>query len=428
MFLIRPAGANQNAKVAIGGGGPLLGSAIYGMPAGATEEALPILADFSYIRPWAGKDRNASLNAVPAGGRSYNIQLRNAGLDQAWGTLRIGLVNYGAAYNVVRCYVGRQGVSSITEDQTTGFLTVAASPVAIAAGDYKGKTTWIADGIPLTPGANNRFQLALELSEGAPIATFGEFPTHQGIGWIPTYQEQLTNNLSTGFNLAGDRAWDGMPLLVVEFQVHPTNIVSLPFNGDSTTYAMGDGDQPLGRPLGIPGRLESRWRTAGVKIAPVNIGHPGYDTAEYNDVIEQMIADGYKLRVIDRQVDSVNSVTRGKPTTDINVDLLAAEALMAPQPVIHRLGPGGSDLVDHASDWQAGTVTERTWVKTNRPDTVNAGIETTVTNAATLAINATYFFDETSDVHLSQAGYTQAEADMHARIKTILDTLAGETL
>jgi hypothetical protein len=397
----------------------------------AAATLLPLLQDSLIIRPWAGVNISGPSDRVPAGqSKSYNIDFRPVGPDQAWTAMDIGLANVGPAYDLQYLAVGRQGMNSLTGNQATGYLGILTSGAqTIPSSGIECRTTWVASDIPLSPASGqNRFRVALQVGEGAPLESYGEWPNYQGLGWVATYQEVLGANLTGGFNVGGGNQGFSMPMLVIRLKGLTTTVVRLPMVGDSTTESYGEANQPTGRAYGIPGRLEARWRSAGVRIAPVNLGFPGYDTAQYNQVIAQLVADGYGFRIWDRQSDSVNNVKHGKATSEIRTDLLAAEALVAPQPMIHRLGPGGQDIADHASDWQAGTVIERTWIKTNRPDLVQAGFETTVTDPVTLRINPGYFYDESEDLHLNSPGYTQGEADMHAWYKSTLDARAGVTL
>jgi len=185
---------------------------------------------------------------------------------------------------------------------------------------------------------------------------------------------------------------------------------------------MGDEDQGIGRPYGFVGRLESRIRAGNARICPVNVGHPGMDTDQINQLIQATLAD-FPIRVACRQFDSVNSVAHSKPSTDTRADLAAAESIMGAQPIVTYLGPGGNAIVDHPENWQTPAVAERTWVKANRTNVVT-GTETRVTNATTLAIAGGYVI---GDVHLNNAGYTALEEDTFAQFKAAIDAKAGIT-
>lgn len=164
MFLIRPAGANQSAKVAIGGGGPLLGSAIYGMPA-ESGEPLPPLSLWHQID--GGQDYGASVT----GGSVWFWPNPVVGTFQVW-VQNIENTTFDAAQAIVES-------TSASPSSLTGWgLNVSG---------------WTLDTATYTPGTGTYDSPAATLSDVMELAN----------PLAPTEYAQFQERHSTGDLTAG---------------------------------------------------------------------------------------------------------------------------------------------------------------------------------------------------------------------------------
>lgn len=374
------------------------------------------LADHTYIIPGAGAFGSESFDPRPGAIRPLKLRLRPNGPANTFQTVRIGLMNNGDPYTINRCYLMRAGNTNtaVTENFDTGIVTVSAAPVVIAAGtDEDLSLTWLSLAIP-TGSPRSEVVLLIEAAGGSPNPSWGA-SNMPGLGWVPTNDELLNNNLSSGINLSGQQNWGIALPVVVEFGGLSTPVCTLPAFGDSWIYAYGDQDQYT-RPYGLMGRLSDRWRTSGDPIAPINFGRNGFRTSQTLPRIEFLLAN-LDIRAMLVQFNSLNNVILdpASPVGGCRTDWDAVESLAGSRRLLPIVAGGTNNA---PVGWWTTWVADMDWMVARNPQT-NVDTYDTVVNIATGEINTGFAF--TADyTHLNWDGYDQQELDAYANIRAVL--------
>lgn len=399
----------------------------------APPSVLDVLSSYSVSIPGS---LNLTTGSVLNADRSYKLRLIPPGPDQAFTGYQIGLMNPSTTtpYNIKYLSVGRWNDTTLTQNPATGHVTLVSTDTPVPAGTDPHPTTgealfpgaWETSIQPITPSGTNGIRVALELAAGHPRCNWGFFPSHQGTGWVATYEEVLPGSLSTSWSLTGgDQAYNELPLLYVKWHGLNQTIVTLFGLGDSHANGIGDADQPFA-PYGIFGRMNARWRTAGIRIGAVNVARVGHNTAQIRKRL-QFIRERFDARLVAHQGFSINNISQGIPYAQFRTDWISSEDYATSEGItlLPFLGFGANGIVDHPEDWWTPMKAEQDWLIARRPNT-QTGIRTTVQNMSTGGYNSGYVYSDGG--HPNNAGHTQVEADSHAGFKSAIDAIAGVTL
>jgi hypothetical protein len=389
----------------------------------ATEEAppgLPVLENRTYAVPGGLFADGASIN----GGESRLLCLRPPGIYQAFAEYEILVLNPRATtYSVLFAAVGNRSASALTENPATGFVTLINTPTTVPAGDgaiSSGKDS-LRPGVlslgrrALPMSGGNGLQLAIELSAGAPRQIWGG----NAIGYEPTLNK-IPRSLSAGWDISGGQESFGVqPCIAVIYYGLASDMVTLPFDGDSWTRAFGDNDQPYPGAVGVPYRLEQRWRTAGVRIAPINMGRDGLTTAQIA-ARAAWIIDTFAPRCMARQYYSINNDMQSVGNASVESDFASTETALGPQPLLPLILAGNNV---GTSGWWAPVKALEDACKISRPETID--LSAPIINAADGTILTGYNY---VDSHPNNAAYSLMESTAHAAILAWCEAKAGASL
>lgn len=390
---------------------------------------LPIMQNYTMVMP-------GSLNlgtAVNSSARSWCIDIcpRRSPSALSFSRVRVGLLN-NSRDNIYVCKhisVGRLSDSALTENASTGFVTLATD-VNIPVGTGSLGTEALYPGIwrsawhNITPSGGNGVRVAVELGANHPYHTWGSRPDYYGIGWKQG-DTGLSNSLSSNWDVSSKSYTFGdHPLLFVEFDGLSESVVWLPVIGDSHFDGIGDENSPF-RPFAVSGRLAQRWQTEGVKILPVNLARSGANTAQIAERL-QWVADNFPVRAAIVQGFSINNISQNIPYEQSRTDWLAVEATEAGKriSILPMLGAGSDGIPAHTG-WWPPMKTEQDWLISRRPETVTS-IRTTVQDMTDGGYATGYVYTDGS--HPNTAGYTQWEADSYAAIRAWCEAKAGQAL
>lgn len=269
---------------------------------------------------------------------AYTNRYRPAGpANQQYSRIRIGWrvqSNQSCTLDAMFVSSGGAAVNAITEDTATGWKTIVpiGSPVAIGPGGDPayGTIQWLGE-LDVTPNGLGDIYISAQAT-GTSIPTIGLGSSTGGkdsIGWVRTGKELLTNLLTSGTfaPLTGGESFGTTFPLVIEFIGLTAPVAVLPFFGDSHAWGYGDDNQPS-RPAGITARLDDAWRTAGKKVAVVNMARPGLTTAQMNDVLSLYLPLFPYFKIIAVQEGSINNYANGLLDAQLQTDWLASEAIV----------------------------------------------------------------------------------------------------
>lgn len=371
-------------------------------------------SDYTYILPSGGF---LDGGADTPGSISYNVEVYPTGPDNTFTSLRIGLANIGAAYTVNRCYIMRSdnASTSITEDISTGLVTIVGAPTVIAAGtDEEPTWTWLGASSTSWTGGLASVKVLIELAVDARRTTWGDY-AWSGLGWYVTNQEQLTTNLSSSISFTGSQAWDGLPLMTVKFENLSTPICWLPCVGDSWFAGYGDGPGPY-RPVGWEGRLDTSWYTNGDPIGIMLFGRSGYTTTQSLSRLESLLAN-FDCRAAVVQFNSLNNVSAPLPDTQCRTDWAIVEDLMGSR----KLAPlvGGGTLDSLYPGWFTAWKANSDWMVARNADT-NVDVYDTLVSPTTGEIAAGLAYVDNS--HPDADGYTTWASDMITNLRALLSS------
>lgn len=385
----------------------------------------PILNNYSFVVPGTlGLSGNFKTEA-----QSWVISLRPGNFsDVSFTGVRIGLLNASTTttFTIKHLSVGRLSDSSLTENASTGFVTLAteqAVPVGTDAwnGEAVRPGIWRSAIHSITPSGGNGIQVAIELAANHTQVSWGGSLTKAGIGWIPG-NTKLSNSLSSSWSIASPSfAFSEHPPLFVEFFGLSKSVVFLPVIGDSHIAGIGDNNNPF-NPYAVPGRLADRF--AGSKrIAPINCGRSGHTT----DLIAERfswLCDNFDVRCAMVQGFSINNISNNISYAQFRADWQEVETTSISNGVriLPILGAGADGIVDHSEDWWTPMKAEQDWLIARTPETVT-GIRTTVQNQTNGHYNTGYVFSDGG--HPNDAGYTQWEADSYLAVQSQLEMWTG---
>lgn len=410
------------------------GTATSGLQGGGSAvAALDILSTSSISIP-------GSLNLLtgsPLGSaRSYKLRLVPPGPDQAFTGYQIGLLNPSTStpYNVKYLSVGRWNDTTLTENPATGHVTLVSTDTPIPAGTDAHPVTgealfpgaWETSIQSITPSGTNGIRVAIELGANHPRCHWGTFPGHQGPGWVATFEEVLPGSLSSSWSLTGgSEAYNELPLLYVKWHGLTTSIVTLYGLGDSHPNGIGDNDAPY-TPYGIFGRMNARWRSAGVRIGAINVARVGHTTDQFRKRL-QFVREQFGARIVAHQGFSINNISQSIPYAQFRTDWVSSEDYATAQgmTLLPFLGAGANGIVDHPEDWWTLMKAEQDWLIARRSNT-QTGARTTLINQSTGGYGGGLVYSDGG--HPNNAGHAQWETDSHAGFKSAIDTLAGVTL
>lgn len=344
---------------------------------------------------------------------SRHITLRPSGMDQAFTEVEILMLNpTTSVYQVTHASVGNLAATTKTENIATGFKTLVSSPVNVPAGDgllNEGLDS-ILPGIvslgrqTLSMAGGNGFQLAISMSEGAPLCIWGG----EAIGY-EWGLDKIPRDLSVTWSLdGGQNPFNVNPCIAVIFYGLSTPVVTLPFIGDSWIKSWGDLEQPFPGARGIPYRLEQRWR-ANVNISPVNFGRDGATTS----VIAARagwVLDNFAPRVLAVQYYSINNDMRGVGNVNVESDFQGIVDAMYPQPVLPLLLAGNNN---GTSGWWAPVKALEDACVAARPETIDLSAPIVDETDGTIVSGYEY-----GTSHPNTDAYDVMEASSHLAIRT----------
>lgn len=372
---------------------------------------LPLLADYTYVLPSSALWNFDAIELLEAR-TSYKISLRPNGPANTFTGMQVGIGNNSTSpITINRVFAMRSdnANTAITENPATGLVTIRATPIVIAAGTDLSPTWHWFNSISL--GTVEDCIVLIEAEPGAPLALWGDFGW-EGIGWTATTQELLSTNLSTSINFAGSNCWGKMPAIAVKFTGLSTPVCWLPFVGDSWPDGFGDGPGPR-RPVGIAGRLNSRWETASQPIAPMMFARSGFTTTESLARLQNLLAN-FDVRAAVVQFNSLNNVSQALPSAQCQTDWIASEAAMGSRKILPMVAGGTNAWPGGAfAAWKANS----DWMVARDPNT-NVDIYDACVSPTTGAIGAGLMSGD--GWHLNQAGFDQWEADAHANMRAVL--------
>ena len=345
---------------------------------------------------------------------SRHITLRPGGMDQAFTEVEILMLNpTTSVYQVTHASVGNLAATTKTENIATGFKTLVSSPVNVPAGDgllNEGLDS-ILPGIvslgrqTLSMAGGNGFQLAISMSEGAPLCIWGG----EAIGY-EWGLDKIPRDLSVTWSLdGGQNPFNVNPCIAVIFYGLSTPVVTLPFVGDSWIKSWGDLEQPFPGARGIPYRLEQRWRTANVNISPVNFGRDGATTS----VIAARagwVLDNFAPRVLAVQYYSINNDMQGVGNANVESNFQGIVDAMYPQPVLPLLLAGNNN---GTSGWWAPVKALEDACVAARPETVDLSAPIVDETDGTIVSGYEY-----GTSHPNTDAYDVMEASSHLAIRT----------
>lgn len=405
--------------------------------AGGGDAGVPLLDILSTSSVSIPGALNLLSGPVIGSARSYKLRLVPPGPDQAFTGYQIGLLNpsVSSPYTIKYLSVGRWNDTALTQDPATGHVTLVGADTPVPAGADADPLTgealfpgaWETAIQPIAPSGTNGIRVALELAANHPSCAWGFFPNHQGPGWVATYEEVLPGSLSASWSLAGGaEAYNQLPLLYVKWHGLAQPIVTLYGVGDSHPGGIGDNDTPFA-PYGLFGRLNARWRSAGVRIGALNVARPGHTTDQFRKRL-QFVREQFGARLVAHQGFSINNIMRfGSPYAQFRTDWISSEEYAASQgmTLLPFLGAAANSIVDHAEDWWTPMKAEQDWLIARRPNT-QTGSRTRLVNQSTGAYGAGLAFSDGG--HPNNLGNNYWEQDSHAGFKAAIDALSGVTL
>lgn len=361
--------------------------------------------------------------------RSWIIRLYPGSFtDVTFTGVKIGFMNPSTSttYNIKHMSVGRFIDTALTQNASTGFVTLATNQtVPVGTSSWNGEAVvpgvWRSALHSITPVDYNGIQVAVELDVNHPESSWGIGYSYAGVGWDPD-NTLLPNSLTATWDISSPSAAFGMhPCMFVEFFGLSKSIVWLPVIGDSHIAGIGDQDSPF-NPYALPGRLAARF-AGNKRIAPINCGRSGHTT----DRIAQRFAwmcDTFDVRCAMIEGFSINNIANDIAYSQFRTDWQGIESTSTSNGVrvLPILGAGADGIVDHPEDWWTPMKAEQDWLIARTPETVT-GIRTTVQNQTNGHYNTGYVFSDGG--HPNDAGYTQWEADSYSAIQSQLETWAG---
>jgi hypothetical protein len=361
--------------------------------------------------------------------RSWIIKLYPGDFsDVSFTGVKVGFLNPSTttAYNIKHMSVGRFSDTELTQNASTGFVTLATDQ-SVPAGTVDWNDEAVMPGVwrsalhSVTPTESNGIQVAVELDTNHPECIWGTSYSNVGIGWSAG-NTLLSNSLTTSWDISSPSgAFGEHPCMFVEFFGLSKSIVWLPVVGDSHIAGIGDQDKPS-NPYALPGRLAARF-SGSKRIAPINCGRSGHTT----DIIAQRFAwmcDTFDVRCAMVEGFSINNITNYIEYSQFRTDWQAVESTEISKGVhvLPILGAGADGLPDHSEDWWTPMKAEQDWLIARKPETVT-GIRTTVQNMTTGGYNTGYVFSDGG--HPNDAGYTQWEADSYLAVQNGIEYWAG---
>lgn len=383
----------------------------------AEQVYLPLLEDRTYAIPGGGTLGNATI----AGGESRLLRLQTPGLTQAFTDVEVILLNpRDTPY-----YVKFAAIGNMDANQSAGFANLITADTMVPAGDglfsHDGGQDSLRPGVlslgrhAITMSGGNGFQLAIELSADAPGCFWGG----EAIGYEHTLNK-LPRSLQATWDLSGEvESFGQQPCLAVIFYGLTIPVVTLPFLGDSWIMGYGDNDQPIPGAVGVPIRLETRWRNAGVRISPVNFGRVGATTSQMAARAD-WFADVFAPRCAAMQYYSINNDTLGEGIANVETDFVSALGSVAPQPVLPLILAGNNVGTE---EWWPAVDALQDACKISRPTTID--LSTPIVNSADGTINSGRNYGTS---HPNELGYDEMELGSHAAIRTWCEAMGGQSL
>lgn len=326
MFLIRPAGANQNAKLAIGGGGPLLGSAIYGMPAGAAVDPLRSHAYFSMAaadygqktlvgtRSWAFK---ADEMPIPADIDWDGVEIEMpsiAGVAVTPDMVAVALVNGGNAAN-----------PTLDGGAPTWVVGTSLTAPPVGTDDSPGEGAVAATFAVASTATQRQLAIRIQLPAGAYVAAgsggsgIGTDANAYAYGTSEPFKQDADTSATPGTTSGWGQSFGEFPSFRIKLINLSRPVVLLGAVGDS--HGQGYHGTGVGGERGPWGYAMQFWDATGPfpDVCVVNLGRSGHSTAQISSRLNafnsQLDFGGFL-----RQRASINDHTAGFDVTTTIAD------------------------------------------------------------------------------------------------------------
>jgi len=384
-----------------------------------TQSYLSLATSYTYVSPgglrkWSNIETSKAYicDVYIPGGNTFTA------LD-VWG------ISTGAiSYKIVGMYVGNSTATELTENISTGFVTIFNNTRTVSAGTETNpgftKVT-PAGGFQLQTTLVNSCRVVVELSAGAEQRLWGV--PYESTGWEPNGDEQILSTLpSSSFTLTGtSQSFGTMPNLLFGFSGLGTPVVTIPLIGDSHIQTFGDDGGINGR-RGLATRLEEIWITNNKPYIPLQLGIQGLPTPSIL-TMWQKIASVLDLRCVVYEGISINNYNDGYGYPDQGGQALSdtalAKSIMPAQP-FWVIIPGTWTMI--SSD-QAKKANYRAAVDTLKTIYVNSILSESdggIWNSSTLEWLLDYSFGDGG--HFSSSGYDQWATLIEPTLTSLIDS------
>lgn len=343
---------------------------------------------------------------------SFKLKLKPTGPANTFTSVRVALPNTGAAYTINSAYVMRSTNTntSVTGNTATGLLAVTTLPVVIAAGTDENPVWTDVGDLNTFDGPVSDFVLLIECDSGCLNSFWGDFST-PAMGWIVTNEEVLDANLSSGISFAGTNSYGTIPPVAIKFEGLSTEVVSLPFIGDS--WLDGYGDVGPIRPYGLEGRLNGLWVLSGLEVAPFMFARTGYKTPQSVNRLESLLT-WFDVKALVVQFNSLNNVTSGLPAGTCRTSWQDIEILAGTRRLIPICGGG---MTSSITNWWIDWLADQAWMVARNSETDINYLDNLVNIADGTVTPALAFTD---GAHPNSSGYTQWADDSVTHLSSII--------
>lgn len=422
MFLIRPSGANQNAKVAIGGGGPLPGGAMFGLPAGSSGPTAPTtpVARQTWNAGWrlTAYDPNPFTTEL----RDFRLRVRNL-TGQAVQDISFDLVHHLASSGTFTVCAGASSGSQDSAAWTTpvGVLVPAAPSGTIVPG-YK--RVDISLPAPVADGSD------IVISIIPPTSSFTAVQGMNVNAW-PDYGFSKFAGMSTAI-VATDGTWPGG---IGDFFGFVPGVHFRNLTGDPVIQIahIGDSIGEQERPLGTTNALSREGFAIRGNQAEIangrrfwwnSISNGTFTLTNYLDRVSYLITTDWldTVDVVSLQVQTHNSFpanVAAATAQKVQIDAVASAIRAAGRGVIFTMLTPPSN-----SHQTADEIAAFEWTKAAFLSEPHIYLDDIVADGSGTAIDTTYSSASAPEpIHINEAGSILQAAALPARTATALTAL-----